>query len=97
MGACKIMLLCCWFLLEASVGKYSESVSMRSLCFRFEKNVDLLELCFLAKLQMDELGWIEFVKSKVYFFVWFDVLQIAPISLNVVMSIFENYDKDGID
>jgi hypothetical protein len=25
------------------------------------------------------------------------VLQIAPISLNVVMSIFENYDKDGID
>jgi hypothetical protein len=70
---------------------------MRSLCLRFEENVDLLELCFLTKLQMEELRWIEFIKSKAYFLVWFDVFQIAPISLNVVMSIFENYNKDGID
>jgi hypothetical protein len=35
MGAGEIMFLCSWILIETSVGEYSESVAMRSLCFRF--------------------------------------------------------------
>jgi hypothetical protein len=59
--------------------------------------VDLLELRFLIKLQMDELGWVEFVEGKVNFLVWLNMFQITPISLSFVMSAFKNYDKNGID